>query len=290
MLKIAFASGKGGAGKTSLSLSFHKYLKNKSIMADCDVDAADAFLLLEKKIIENKPFVSGYKYSINKNACSQCGACVSVCVFDAIKKTDSFFIQPYSCEGCGACQDVCVTGAINKTDNHCGEIYISDTIINSLMIYARLIPGEDNSGKLIHEVRKTAQELALYQGRQYIVIDCPPGIGCPLIASISGIDLLVVIIECSRAGFNDAQRLIEVAYKIKIPVIVITNKSGLNQSIDNEIELFLKDRDIFSAGNIPFNEEFVNILNRKELIIDSKIISKNLKNIYSQIEKKSAQG
>jgi MinD superfamily P-loop ATPase len=291
MIKIAFASGKGGAGKTSLSISFHKYLHTNSLLADCDVDAADSFLLLEKNILKRKSFSSGYKYYIDLNKCDECGICLSSCVFGAIKNIEqSYNIEPLSCEGCGACEDLCVSEAIKRTDNQCGELFESETVFGSKMVYARLIPGEDNSGKLVHAVRKIAEEKSTYSNCKFLVIDCPPGIGCPLIASISGIDLLVVIIECSRSGINDAMRLIDIANKLNITFITLLNKSGINLSIDNEIETFLKDNSICCAGNVPFNMEVINILNRKELLIDSEFFSANLKNIYSQIILTATQG
>ncbi|MBN1501372.1 MAG: 4Fe-4S binding protein [Spirochaetes bacterium] len=284
MKKIAFASGKGGAGKTSLSMSFHKYAKDNSLFADCDVDAADAFLLLEKEIQHKKPFYSGLKYKIDENKCIQCGKCADSCNFNAIKKTDKYYIEEFSCEGCSLCEDICKYNAIESRSNCCGELFISDTVFNTKMIYARLIPGEDNSGKLVHEVKKIAHEQVLSAEKEFLVIDCPPGIGCPLMAAISGINLLVIIIECSQSGFKDAVRLINLSKKMKIPYITVINKSGLNPDIDNNIEKYLADNEIFSAGKIPFDKEFVYLLNRKKLIIDSDILSGNLKNIFSQIK------
>jgi len=150
-------------------------------------------------------------------------------------------------------------------------------------MYARLIPGEDNSGKLVYEVRQKSRAVTLELSKEFLVIDCPPGIGYPLIASITAINFLVVIIECSRAGFNDAKRLIEVAGNFIIPMTAVMNKSGLNPEIDAEIEKYLKEKNIKSAGNIPFNEEFVRILNKKELLIDSEILSDSLRRIYAKV-------
>ncbi len=284
MKKIAFASGKGGAGKTTISMSFHKYIKDVSVFADCDVDAADAFLLLEKEILQKEPFHSGFKYSINETNCIQCGECIASCIYNAIKKSDKHYIDEFACEGCGACEDVCQCNAIFSKSNHCGELFIAETIFNSRMVYARLVPGEDNSGKLVHEVKKVAHQQVLESGKEFLIIDSPPGIGCPLMAAISGVNLLVIIIECSQSGFKDAVRLMDVAGKMKIPFITVLNKSGLNPDIDQNIEQYLQAEKKHLTGKIPFDEEFVRILNRKELIIDSEILSGNLEDIFLKIK------
>ncbi|MBN2695853.1 4Fe-4S binding protein [bacterium] len=274
MIQIAFASGKGGAGKTSISLSFHKYIGENSIMIDTDVDAADAFLLLESQILEAKPFISGWKYKISEKNCVSCGRCISSCSFGAIKRdinSRKITINPLFCEGCGACEDVCSFDAIIKEENYCGDYFISSTKINTTMVYAKLIPGEDNSGKLVHLVRKKGVEIFKKSIQQdgYIVIDSPPGIGCPLMAAISGVNYLAVIIEATESGFHDAKRVIEVAKQLKIPVVSIINKAGLSSEIDNQILLYLKEFDISLMGIIPFNNEFNNILNREMFWIDS---------------------
>lgn len=286
MTKIAFASGKGGAGKTSFSLSFFKYLAEFSIFADSDVDAADAFLLIEKKRNNSIPFVSGFKYSIHTALCTKCGACASQCPFGAIKKNGFYYIEPLLCEGCGICEDVCLSQAIDQRSNNCGEIFESKTICNSKMIHARLHPGEDNSGKLVHQVRNLSQKVAVDEKSEYMIIDCPPGIGCSLIASITGVDILVVVIECSHAGINDAQRLMTVARQMSIPMVAVMNKSGINPAIDEKIIRYLEGENICLVGNVQFNEEYVNTLNRNELLIDSEIISSDIKCIYGKIIEK----
>ncbi len=290
MIQIAFASGKGGAGKTSISLSFHKYIGEKSILIDTDVDAADAFLLLESQNLESKPFVSGWKYRILEKNCVSCGKCISICSFGAIKRdknSQNITINPLFCEGCGACEDVCPFDAITKKENYCGDYFISSTKINTTMVYARLTPGEDNSGKLVHLVRKKGIEIfkKLIQPNGYIIIDSPPGIGCPLMAAISGVNYLVLIIEATESGFHDAKRVVEVAKQLKLPTLSIINKSGLSESLDSEILLFLKEFNIPLVGVIPFNGEFNNILNKEMFWIDSENseIRNNLISIFSNI-------
>ncbi len=285
-MKIAFASGKGGAGKTTFALSYHKYLKDNSVFADCDVDAADAFLIIEKDRVSSEPFVSGFKYCINDN-CINCGLCMDRCKYNAISKNDKYSINPFSCEGCGACEDVCMDDAIDQIHNHCGELFVSDTIFETKMVHARLKPGEDNSGKLVFSVRKRADDIMRKEKKDILVIDSPPGIGCALMASITGIDRLVVIIEASLSGFSDAKRLITTAKGMRIPISAVINKSGLNCDTDKTIEDFIVSENIPFLGYFPFNREVVEILKRKSLLIDSENsdIKNSVINIFSKINK-----
>ena len=285
-LNIAFASGKGGAGKTSLSMSFHKFLSADSLFVDCDVDAADAFLLLENDKIKSEKFTSGFKYQIQTDFCKQCAECERICAFGAVKQDGAgYYIDEHSCEGCGACMDVCRFGVIKEIPNECGELFISNTKVGSKMVYARLIPGEDNSGKLVYLARTRTKEINDGENKQYIVIDCPPGIGCPLIASISAVDYLVVVIESSKSGFSDAKRLIELAKLMDINVLTIVNKTGIDPTIDSEIKKYLEDSKIELCGFVPFDEMIIEDLNNKRLIIDSgsNKVSSNIKEVYAKI-------
>jgi MinD superfamily P-loop ATPase len=283
MKKVAFASGKGGAGKTTLSMSFHKFLGNDSVFADCDVDAADAFLIIEEKKLNSLPFISGYKYEIDPKLCIKCRKCLSSCKFGAIRENGSIFIESMSCEGCGVCQDICEACAITKNPNHCGNLFISRTNFSTTMTYARLSPGEDNSGKLSHQVRNASDLIMDMENKQYVVVDCPPGIGCPLMASLTGIDLLVVIIESSLSGFSDAKRLVEVARKIGLKTIAVLNKAGLDSAIDYGIRDYLHKTDILLAGVIPFDEKATVLLSNKQLLIDHEPFKENLEIIFANI-------
>lgn len=290
MKRIAFASGKGGAGKTSLSLSFHAYMHSRSVFVDCDVDAADAFLLLEREKTSHTEFASGLKYTINAGQCVQCGACAERCVFHAISPEGGYHIEPLHCEGCGACRDVCPAEAVVETPNRCGDMYSATTCYDSSMWYARLIPGEDNSGKLVHDIRKKAQEYTEKEGIPYLIIDCPPGIGCPLMASITAVDLLVVVIESSRSGFHDAQRLIELARKMNISCVALINKADINPDIDKEINEYLIGNAIHSVGTIPFNRAFTALLNKKRVVYEDEAMALALTPIFSAIEQIALQG
>jgi len=283
MKTITFASGKGGAGKTTISLSFHTYISEKSLYADCDVDASDGFLLLEKKILHQEKFHSGFSYEIDTTLCRKCGRCIRNCEFDAIDS--SFEINNFKCEGCGRCEVHCGFGAITKTENYCGDIFYSETNTNSQMVYAKLFPGEDNSGKLVHKVRVMAKKTAEDNNFEYVVIDSPPGIGCAPIASLTGVDYLVLVTETSLSGFSDAKRLVELAEKMKIKIIAILNKTELNKDIDQIVYDYYKKKNIPVAGSIPFDSRVVDSLNKKQILIKSEYedIRENIERIMSNI-------
>ncbi len=286
MKTVAFASGKGGAGKTSLSMSFYYYLREQSVFADCDVDASDAFLMIEKETMIRESFESGYKYAIDAGRCSACGACAPACAFDAIRSGNhDYAIDTLSCEGCGACEDVCPDGAIFRRTNRCGELLVSRSVYDTPLVYARLKPGEDNSGKLVHKVRQTAADEAIRNQKLLIVIDAPPGIGCPVIAALTGVNLLVLVIECTRSGFHDACRLIHVADQLQLSKIAVINKSGVHPELERQITDYLNEQNIPLAGVIPFSKTFSDALNKKNLIIRSNDagLTKNLTGIFQII-------
>ncbi len=236
---------------------------------------------MEREIIEQRKFFAGYEFSIDTEACTACGKCRKICVFDAVDAGPVYSINHFKCEGCGACEDVCPAEAIRKSSRYCGDIFISTTHFDSTMVYARLIPGEDNSGKLVHEVRQEAKNFTT--GRDFLVIDSPPGIGCPLTASITGVDMVAAVIECSRSGFNDAKRLIELAEKMRIDIIAVLNKSGLNPEIDAEIKAFLANESIPLAGELPFDERVPDVLVAETLKKKEPLFAGTLEKIFSGI-------
>ena len=253
MRQILVISGKGGTGKTVITGSLAALAKNK-VMVDCDVDAADLYLILHPEIIEQHKFRSGKTAVIDQIKCRHCGKCINACRFEAIKP--NLTIESFSCEGCGLCRYLCPCSAISMKENIAGEWFVSDTKYGPF-VHAKLGIAEDNSGKLVAKIRQVAKEIADKQNLDYVIIDGPPGIGCPVIASLSGIDVALIITEPTLSGLHDAKRVIELAKHFKIPVKLVVNKYDLNLEMTKKIELFCKENFIPIIGKIPFDKAIV---------------------------------
>ncbi len=249
MKTLLIISGKGGTGKTVLAGSLVALMKNK-IAVDCDVDAADLHLLLHPKIKERHEFRSGQTAIIDKDLCQECGKCIAVCRFGAIKP--DFVVEPFSCEGCRLCREICPHGAIRMQENMAGEWFISDTRYGTL-VHAKLGIAEENSGKLVAKIRQVAKELAEKTSCDYIIIDGPPGIGCPVIASLSGVDLALIVTEPTVSGLHDLKRILEMAHQFKVKAQVVINKYDLNLEKTNQVRQFCLESHIEVAGEIPFS-------------------------------------
>jgi MinD superfamily P-loop ATPase len=249
--QIVVISGKGGTGKTILTASFAALAKNK-VMVDCDVDAADLHLLLQPEIKERHEFRSGMTARINAEICEQCGQCISVCRFDAI--SEDFIVDPVSCEGCTICSYVCPSGAITLKENISGEWFISDTKYGPL-VHAKLGIAEENSGKLVMQVRQAAKEIAEKDNLDYVIIDGPPGIGCPVIASLSGVDLAVIVTEPTLSGIHDMERVAQVSRHFGVPTKVVINKYDINPNNSEEIKKICQKVDIEVIAQLPFSQK-----------------------------------
>ncbi|MDH5186016.1 MAG: 4Fe-4S binding protein [candidate division WOR-3 bacterium] len=282
MKQIIVISGKGGTGKTVITAAFAALAKN-ACLADCDVDAADLHLLLEPTIKERHEFRSGKTAVIDETKCTRCGKCIEICRFEAISK--DFIIDPTSCEGCDFCSLVCPEEAITMQENISGEWFISETRFGPL-VHAKLGIAEENSGKLVSLVRKKAKELAEARNCEWIVVDGAPGIGCPVIASLSGIDCALVVTEPTLSGLHDADRVIGVAKHFRILTKLIVNKYDLNIDMTGKIERYCKDNNIDLVGKIPFDESVVRAMVEGKTIIeypDGKV-KEEVINIWNRIE------
>ena len=264
MKQIVVISGKGGTGKTVITGAFSALAKNK-VMADCDVDAADLHLLLAPEIKQRHQFRSGVTAKVDKKLCQQCGQCIAVCRFNAI--SEDFTIDPISCEGCAFCSFVCPEQAIKMKENVSGEWFISDTRFGP-MVHAKLGVASENSGKLVSLVRQKAKEIAEKQNLDWVIVDGAPGIGCPVIASLSGIDCALVVTEPTLSGLHDADRVISVARHFKISVKLVINKYDLNIDMAGKIEKYCQDNDIQLLGKIGFNESIVKAMVEGKTIIE----------------------
>jgi len=248
MKEIVVLSGKGGTGKTSIVASFASLAQSK-VLADCDVDAADLHLLLNPKVKEEKEFWSGQVAFIDKEKCTECGLCQELCRFGAIK---DFEVDPLSCEGCGFCYQVCPVDAIAMKDSMSGHSFISETKYGYLC-HARLGIAQENSGKLVALVRQNARLIAERGNLDYIITDGPPGIGCPVISSLSGASLALLVTEPTLSGIHDLERVIGVCRHFGVPVLVCVNKYDLNEENTYRIESYCGNEGIEVAARISFD-------------------------------------
>lgn len=254
MKQIVIISGKGGTGKTLLSGCFAALVENK-VLADCDVDAANLHLLLHPKIQESHSFFGLEKAKIDPEKCTGCGECIRVCRYDAISETQGaeFLVDRISCEGCTVCSLICPAEAIQMEKTKAGEWYISQTAYGPF-VHAKLGIGEENSGKLVTEVRKNAKDLAEKSGMDKVILDGPPGTGCPVIASLSGVALALVVTEPTPSGFHDMKRVIQVAHHFGIKTACCINKYDLNVSNTSQIQEWCRKESIPLLGRIPYDE------------------------------------
>ena len=253
MKQLVIISGKGGTGKTVLSACFATLAENK-VMADCDVDASNLHLLLDPDIQEIHPFRAGKKAVLDPEKCNLCGSCIPVCRFMAIsKQNEEIKIDSISCEGCQVCSYVCPVGAITMENNLSGEWYVSKTKYGPF-VHARLGIAEENSGKLVNEVRKKSGEIAVKENLDFVIIDGPPGIGCPVIASLSGTNMALVVTEPTLSGIHDMERVIRVAEHFRTETAVCINKYDINLAHSCRIEKWCEERSIPVLGKIPFDE------------------------------------
>jgi MinD superfamily P-loop ATPase len=249
MKQLTVISGKGGTGKTILAASFAALAENK-VMIDCDVDAADLHLILHPQIMERHDFKSGKTAIIDKQLCRECGKCVDICRFNAV--SELFSVDPVSCEGCGLCHYICPVDAIDMEDCISGEWFISETKYGPF-VHAKLGTAKENSGKLVAKIRQVGKEIAEDKNLEYVIVDGPPGIGCPVFASLTGADLAVIVTEPTLSGIHDMKRVAEVVKHFDIKTKVVVNKFDLNADNTRLIEMFCDEREIEMAGHISFS-------------------------------------
>lgn len=254
--EIVILSGKGGTGKTSITAAFASLAKH-AVFTDCDVDAADLHLVLSPDIYRTEEFSSGAKAIVDTDKCTGCGLCQDVCRFSALEFNGNIpVIDEYACEGCGLCSIVCPVDAISVQNYNNNQIYFANCRFDP-MVYGKLGVAEENSGKLVSKIRQYARELAQKHDAGIIVTDGPPGIGCPVISSVTGSDLVLAVTEPTMSGWHDLERLIEMIGGFKTPVYVVINKYDLNEEMTQRIEQNLQSRNIQVLGRIPYSESMV---------------------------------
>jgi MinD superfamily P-loop ATPase len=263
MKEVLILSGKGGTGKTSIVGSFASIAQNK-VMADCDVDAADLHLLLNPKVGQENEFRSGQVAFIDDDMCIQCGLCQDECRFDAIS---NYTIDPVACEGCGFCSHICPVEAITMQENLAGRWFISETKYGPL-VHARLGIAQENSGKLVALVRQQAKELAEKNGLDYIISDGPPGIGCPVISSLSGVSLVLIVTEPTLSGIHDMERVLGVCQHFGVPALVCINKYDLNDENTIAINDYCRENGVEVAAMIPFDNAVTEAMVKGVSVVD----------------------
>ncbi len=249
--ELVIISGKGGTGKTSVAASIAFLAQNK-VMADCDVDAADLHLVLQPETRQTTVFEGGKKAVISGEACTSCGECLPYCRFDAI--SDDFIVNPISCEGCGVCAHFCPQGAIEMKDHTSGQWFVSDTRHGPL-VHAKLGIAEGNSGKLVTILKKKAREIAGEKGYGLVIIDGSPGTGCPVIATMSGASLALIVTEPTVSGIHDMKRVHELARHFNITTTVCVNKADINPEHVAAIKALCAENGIQVVGEIPYDTD-----------------------------------
>ncbi|MBU0756113.1 MAG: ATP-binding protein [Planctomycetes bacterium] len=272
MKEFTVISGKGGTGKTSIVACFAA-LSNDAVFADCDVDASNLPLLLEPTLCLRREFYSGRTARIDADRCIDCFECANHCRFDAIvignedSIPQSCTVDQVACEGCGVCALVCPVEAIEFSEKLSGEWFVSETR-HGPMVHARLGIAADNSGKLVSDIREMARKLATEKSRNLIIIDGSPGIGCPVIASVTGADLILAVTETTLSGLHDLKRVAGLAGHFDLPMVVILNKCDLNDDVAKEIEKFCHQKNLSIVGRIPYCTDFTEAMLVKKSLVE----------------------
>ena len=291
MKELVVISGKGGTGKTSIVAAFASLAKN-AVLADCDVDAADLHLVLEPDVKQTSDFSGGKQASIVAEKCIGCGKCKELCRFNAINfdgpandiVAKTFTVDHVSCEGCKVCVEFCPADAIEFKDAINGQWFISDTRFGT-MVHAKLGIAEENSGKLVFLIRKETKRIAEEQKKDLIIVDGSPGIGCPVIASITGADLVLIITEPTLSGKHDLERVAELAAGFKIPTLVAINKFDLNSDMAEQIEKDVLKRNIKVVGKIRYDKAFTKAQIMKASVVEytSGAVSEDVKALWRNV-------
>lgn len=294
--QIAVVSGKGGTGKTSLVACFAALSRN-SVLADCDVDAADLHLLTGPRVIRRESFTGGKRARIKANQCTACGKCEELCRFDAIHFDDSsngsgnktFLVDPIACEGCGVCAWFCPGNAIEFLPAVNGEWFVSETRFGP-MVHAKLGVAEENSGKLVSMVRSEAVRVAGERGIELVLIDGSPGIGCPVIASMTGADLIVVVTEPTPSGLHDLKRVTDLARHFGIPAMVCINKWDLNLEMSEKIEAAALARGMSLAGRVRYDRAVTEAQVERKTAVENRQdgSAADIRNVWNKVKARAA--
>ncbi len=280
MKELTIISGKGGTGKTTLTAAFAP-LANDPVLADCDVDAPDLQLILAPNVIDQVDYF-GTSVAVKTKDCSMCGRCREVCRFGAID--ENIVISGMKCEGCGACVFVCPDDAIELREEKTGKVFISETRFGP-MVHAELGIGEEASGRMVTQVRSKAKELT--NDKDFLIVDGSPGIGCPVIASIKGVDHVLIVVEPTVSGIHDLERVLEVTDHFGIKSSVCVNKYDINTSKTSEIRSFCEEKKIPIAGELPYDDVATEAMIEEKTVIEysESALSEGIRNVWNEVKK-----
>lgn len=286
MKEITVLSGKGGTGKTTITAALAS-VADTAIFCDNDVDAADLHLIFHPLIEERYTFASGWEMTIDPDRCIKCGKCEELCRFNAISHTSEsgYVINNFKCEGCLLCERVCPVNAITSHQRKDNLWFVSQTRFGHL-VHAQMGPGEENSGRLVTTIRKRAKELAEEKNIEYIINDGPPGIGCATIASLTGADIVLLVIEPTKSGLHDAQRLVSLAQSFKIKCFALINKADILEEMTLKVERYLKEEGIPLLTKINFDEQIVSAMTAGKTVVEydpESKLSMQLKEVWNQM-------
>ncbi len=287
MKELVILSGKGGTGKTSITSAFAS-LSDSMMLCDADVDAADLHLIMAPDVRETHDFAGGYEAEIIPDACIGCGQCMELCRFGAVSQVEGqeiYYINGIDCEGCGVCADLCPESAIKFEEKICGQWFASDTRFGQ-MIHARLGIAEENSGRLVALVREEARKRVLANRIDLLITDGPPGIGCPVIASMGQANAVLIVTEPTVSGIHDMERVAQLAAHFKIPAMICVNKYDLNPEQAKAIEAIAEKRQLNFVGKIPFDPAFTKAMVQGKSIMETHADSPaamEIKNIWNRV-------
>lgn len=286
MREILIISGKGGTGKTSLTAAF-AHLADSKIICDLDVDAPDLHLLLQPRHEREVEFHAGNEARIEQAGCTRCGICEEMCRFDAIRReNDAFVVDPIRCEGCKVCVAFCPEQTISFPEKHCGTWYISSTRFGT-MVHAQLFPGEENSGRLVSLLKKEARELARKNSIDLIISDGAPGVGCPVISSLSGAHCAILVTEPTPSGRHDLKRVAALCDHFRIRAGVIINKADINFDEARVIEQYCREKDYPLLAQLPHDSVITEAMVKARAVteLDETEIGKSIRQAWKNIEK-----
>ncbi|MDG6220013.1 MAG: ATP-binding protein [Candidatus Thermoplasmatota archaeon] len=284
MKQLTVISGKGGTGKTTIVAAFASFAKN-AVLADCDVDAADLHLILKPEVLEKRDFMGLKIAKRDASKCTSCGLCLEHCRFHAV--SPDYSIISSKCEGCAVCELVCPSNAIEMVDRLSGFSYISTTR-HGPMAHAELKTAEEASGKLVTVVRTNAKLLAKKEGRELIIIDGPPGIGCPVISAIAGVDLVLIVTEPTLSGMHDLGRILDVAAHFKVPAVVCVNKSDINPENVASIEEYCSRRGVEALGKLPYDDSATRAMIEGKSVVEFAhgALADSIADLWVEVEKR----